>query len=83
MIQRGNCRSCDMPIIWARTEYGNLIPLDAEPNKPKADMALVDGVAKKIDQADLFTEVYAGDKYLSHWASCPKAHEWRRSAKKP
>ncbi|MGD9712863.1 MAG: hypothetical protein AB7V46_12440 [Thermomicrobiales bacterium] len=76
------CRSCLADIIWAKTEAGTLIPLDATPGKPGANMALIEGVAKVINKNDLFEPVYSGPLYLSHWASCPHAAQHRRSAKK-
>lgn len=72
------CRSCLAEIIWAKTESGSLIPLDAEPNKPGANMALIEGIAKVVNRGDLFEPVYSGNLYLSHYATCPDREKWRQ-----
>lgn len=83
MTEQAKCRSCGALIIWARTEAGSLIPLDFEAGKPKANMALIDGVAKAVKKGELFDPVFSGPLYLSHWASCPDREKWRQRAKQP
>ncbi len=79
MTTQPRCRSCSAPILWARTEYGNLIPLDADPI-PDGNIAFVDGVCKVVRRGELFEPVYEGPYFKTHYATCPQAHEHRRSA---
>lgn len=81
-MTHSECKSCKAKILWARTEYGNLMPLDFQPDHHKGNIALIDGVAKVIKMGELFEEAYTGPRYVSHWSTCPKAHLHRRSAKK-
>jgi len=73
-----NCRSCEAPVIWAMTERGKLMPVDAEPSKdgnvqlkPRvavAPLAEVLSVAKCFGKTQL---------RLSHFVKCPQAKQWR------
>lgn len=74
----GTCRSCQAPMIWARTQAGRNIPLDPTPS-PKGNVELT---------ADNFAVVLGGraaderrvdtDLYISHFATCPNASRHRR-----
>lgn len=81
-----SCRSCGASIVWAITERGKRIPLDAEPNAVKGNMVLevetliVNGhpqerwrarqVAPLLDAAQV--------RYMPHHATCPQGNQWRR-----
>ena len=64
------CRSCGAEIVWAITEAGKRIPLDAEPERRfvlTTDLATNDQTARSTAT------------YISHFATCPNAAEHRRS----
>lgn len=68
-------RKCGAPIRWVRTAAGELMPLDAEPVAEGNVELLEDGTAIVHGQPLLF----ATDLYLSHFATCPNAKEFRRA----
>lgn len=69
------CRSCDAPIVWARTAAGRSMPLDAAP-------AIGGNVTVERDAAGKLTAtVWPGPVaggYVSHFTTCPHADEHRR-----
>lgn len=72
------CRSCDAPILWAKTPGDRPIPLDATP-VPDGNVELIH---ERLGQAPLAivhgqAPFLAGDLYLPHFATCPNADEWR------
>lgn len=76
------CESCGAKIIWARTEKGNLMPLNAEPDP--GGMFFVLGAVEEggelrlrtVDEKSLPAAAYK--RYTSHFASCPAASKHRR-----
>lgn len=83
--QRALCRSCRAEIIWARTERGNKMPLDAEPVQPQNDMR---GLFVLRDRASYEgplaiaawgLNAFTDPHYKAHWATCPYADQHRRS----
>ncbi|HEY6547621.1 MAG TPA: hypothetical protein VI589_06935 [Vicinamibacteria bacterium] len=64
-------------MIWARTGRGKKMPLDAEPSS--AGNFVLEG-----DDQDPTTHrlpndaaaTYTGDKYTSHFTTCPKARDF-------
>jgi hypothetical protein len=81
------CRSCRRSIIWARTERGKKMPLDARP----VELAVTgDGPARALfvlrdrESRDGPLAIAAWglhgleDHYRSHFSSCPQADEHRR-----
>lgn len=72
------CRSCGKQVLWVRTKAGELMPLDPEPN-PNGNIILLDGVAITKGSGGLFEpSMPEGPAYLSHFATCPHADQWRR-----
>jgi hypothetical protein len=67
------CWSCGAPILWARTEHDESIPLDPAP-KAGGSIRLDAGVAIVVPQAER-----EGELYLSHFATCPDADRHRRT----
>lgn len=63
------CSTCLAPIIWARTEQGRAIPLDAEPNA-RGNLVLDGAVARHATAADAVLE---RPHYTSHFANCKDA----------
>lgn len=68
------CRSCKEPMIWARTGRGKKIPLDAEPSS--AGNFVLEGDAQD-PMTHMADPTYTGDKYTSHFATCPNASNFR------
>jgi hypothetical protein len=78
------CRSCNAEILWARTERGKKMPLDADAYTGLAPGGLF--VLREIDDWDgplalaawglLGTEPH----YRSHFATCPDAADHRKAA---
>lgn len=77
------CRSCKAPILWARTERGKNMPLDAEPYVGPEPGGLF--VLREPDEPKpLAVAVPPGafpdePHYRSHFATCPHAADHRRS----
>jgi hypothetical protein len=63
-----NCRSCGAEIVWAKTERGKAIPLDAKPEKR---FVLEEVPMQRDRQARQVTT------YVSHFATCPDADKFR------
>lgn len=67
-----SCRSCNASIRWARTQHGNLMPLDAHPT--------ANGCIDIIDGTAMATTPQAGRLlWMPHHATCPDADTWRRA----
>ena len=76
------CRSCKAPIRWAVTERGYAIPLDLEPvdggNIRLAGARAKGGTPRAVIVAEDRRAEFAGELYISHFASCPYADQHRR-----
>lgn len=72
------CRTCNhAPIIWAMTKNNKPIPVDAEPDSLRGNIELktIGGVVR----ADILKpSAERNDLRMSHFATCPRASEWRR-----
>lgn len=81
------CRSCGAPIIWAQTVNGKAMPIDAEP-VPDGNVLLT-GRRVETRRGTLAPECRVegdtpmfpdgADRYMSHFATCPQADQWRKS----
>lgn len=67
-LPEGRCASCQAPIVWAWTETGRRIPLDAATEK----RFVVTLDARGEPQARMRAT------YVAHFASCPNADQHRR-----
>lgn len=78
------CSSCNARIIWTETVYGRRMPIDAAPvedgNLRLELRAERNGntIIAHYDQASLFNSD-AWSRYVSHFATCKNAKEWRRA----
>jgi hypothetical protein len=79
------CRSCRAEIWWAETLAGKRIPVDAEPAPDGNVVLLREGhgeappVVRVTSQAQADTLIPdVGTRYVSHYATCPQAAEWRK-----
>lgn len=75
------CRSCGASIEWARSATsGRPVPLDPDP----AERGNV--VVERDSAGELWATTVAGDQAgpglrVSHFATCPQAHQHRRRAR--
>jgi len=71
------CRSCGAEIVWAQTEYGKRIPLDAAPyqgDDPRGLFVLRSGTAMAVPP-DAFPDE---PNYRTHFVTCPDRDAWRQ-----
>jgi hypothetical protein len=70
-VKRDRCKTCGAEIIWAETERGRPMPVDAKPLK----------VILLEDLGELFApKAKVVNAFVSHFATCPDAAEHRRPA---
>jgi hypothetical protein len=81
-----HCRSCRAPIVWATTEQGKAMPIDQGPVDNGNVYFIEQGPTPKVrvlsdPQPTLEEDADSADglRYLSHFATCPQADQWRRS----
>jgi len=71
MSDQAKCRSCGAAIRWGRTQSGKAMPLDAEP--------VPDGTLGIAPNGEIYSKGdEAGDRYKSHFATCPNAATHRK-----
>ncbi len=70
-MESGTCLGCGERILWAVTEHGKRIPL----NKPEKRFILVH--VRNVEHGDYF-EARMRETYISHFATCPKAPDFRK-----
>lgn len=67
-MRTAKCKGCDAEIIWAITEGGKLMPLDA---KARTMFQLVDLDSQKF-------KCQAVRVYEAHWATCTHAESFKK-----
>lgn len=74
----GDCRSCENKILWLMTTKGKLIPLNACPVRD-GNMVIENHGSGLLAVA--FQPLIHGShqRYVSHFATCPDADDWRKS----
>ena len=76
------CRSCGAPVVWAVTVTGAMMPVDRDPVDGGNIDLVHSGDASGTPTAHVLSEsqptLYGGDRYVSHFATCPNAAEHRR-----
>lgn len=84
---RAKCRACDAPIIWAVTERGKAMPLDADPDP--AGNVIMTGANKvgsnghagpEIKVLGNTADMFGGEpevRYMPHHATCPEVEQFR------
>lgn len=80
MPDRGNCRSCDAPIVWAKTAANRRMPVDPDPH-PAGNIRfvsddLIDILGKKAANE---ARISGADLHRSHFATCSNADGHRKS----
>lgn len=77
------CRSCLAAIVWARTEDGKAMPLDAEPHEEGNIRLLEDGTCEVVGPLEALIARGEGmELRRSHFATCPEAAHWRGRTRK-
>ena len=76
------CRSCGAEIRFLRAATGRPIPVDREPDADLGNGLIERGVATPITSTTQLVALRADgrDLYVSHFATCPRAHVHRRPA---
>lgn len=73
------CRSCKAEVVWAKTERGKRMPMDAEPS-----LRGTFRLEQRGTEGTLAVFVKPGDRsgplYMSHYASCAQASDWRKKS---
>lgn len=77
------CRGCGLPIIWIRTQYGKSMPCDPEQVvywQSRLGLQKIVTPNGEVVNASLEgdPQLATGIGYISHFATCPKAGEFRR-----
>lgn len=72
-MKAGKCRSCGARVVWAVTEHGRRMPLDAEP-VAGGTFTLTTSRGELVATSTPGVEL----GYVSHFATCPQAGAWRR-----
>lgn len=79
MAEHEQCRSCGAPIRWAQTASGKPMPLNAAAD-PQGLFALVDAEdPREVPRAVSGRRLPPGERWTSHFATCPQADSWRKS----
>jgi len=84
-MNKQHCRSCGAKILWAVTEKGKRMPLDAEPSeagniflqhRPNQNPLAVYTTEeqRKATKGTLMEHRL----FTSHFATCPQAKKWRK-----
>lgn len=79
------CKGCGAPITWIKSAAGKVIPCDSKPKRYWLDDA---GPARIVtERGEVLRVRLSGDDgtedgigYLSHFATCPQAGQFRRRA---
>jgi hypothetical protein len=80
-MKQDQCRSCKAPIIWARTEKGRRIPLDAKPTAggnlllERREYLEPLAVYKSPDERAAMNNTQF---FISHFATCNDSAKWRK-----
>lgn len=66
------CRSCGAAVRWVLTSTGKRMPLDLDPQE-NGNITLDESGMASVGKTG------EGPRYVSHFASCPQAKNWRRA----
>ncbi len=78
------CRACNAPMVWGVTESGAKMPVDPEPVEGGnvivlSDAGLAGPLVKVLGEPTLLDGLAEPTvRYVSHFATCPNAEEFRR-----
>lgn len=72
------CKSCDATIIWAITDHGKSMPIDAQPSaNGNVELRLDHGGAYRA-KVHAGPNGHTGQLHTSHFVTCPNAAKHRR-----
>lgn len=76
-----NCRSCGARITWLRSLSGKSIPVDEDPVEGGNIVVLGPSDSCRVYRNAEAAQSENPDKprYVSHFATCPQAGEWRKA----
>lgn len=78
MSGAASCRSCGAAVVWAMTQGGKPMPVDAEP-AADGNLVVVEDVAGELRVFVASGRDWPGEpRYRPHFATCPDAERWRR-----
>lgn len=76
------CRECQAPIVWAETESGKRMPLNAGPD-PNGNVVAVGHTGQtmivKVGTIQELADAPEGRVYQSHFATCSNPRRFRRN----
>ncbi len=73
------CRTCTQEIVWALTEHGKPIPIDPMPRAyGNITLHTLGGGDQKIAHVLGAEETTSGERFVSHFVTCPDAETHRR-----
>lgn len=73
------CASCGAEIIWAETENGKRMPLDAAPVAAQAGAFVLVGHPNAPQAVSLSKHLDSIPLFVSHFSTCPNAPSHRKS----
>lgn len=76
-VDKGKCRSCHAPIVWAYTLAGKKAPFE---ENEKGEYIIENGTARHVGPPPAQLELGEPaqvQRYVNHFASCPQADSWR------
>ena len=82
-MNKAKCKGCGKTILWIKTVSGKSMPCDPEPvtywEKQKAAGKVVTPNGEVIScEFDGDTSKATGTGYISHYATCPSAGQFRK-----
>lgn len=73
------CAGCGAPVKWRYTPGNKLMPLDAEPVAvPSVGCFVITSSTNCRRWEPLFDSASEVVAYMPHWATCPKADQFKR-----
>lgn len=86
-MKTGVCKGCGAAIIWIGTLGGKSMPCNATPiyyiAKPKTGKKRIVTPNGEVISCEYTEDPHkaTGTGFVPHWATCPKAHSFKRTAK--
>jgi hypothetical protein len=80
VAELSKCQGCGAAIRFVKTEAGRWMPLEPDPDPEGTVVVGADGLARVLT-GGLFDEPAEGERYVPHWAKCPKSKDFKRGKK--
>lgn len=81
MADEGQCRSCGVPIVWAKHHRtGRPMPLELAPEDAEGGLWRINGQGRAVHVGQRGAQLgaFGGDVlYISHFATCEDGDSWR------